>query len=422
MHKLKITGGKRLIGEIKISGAKNSALPILAASLLSSKNITLTNVPQLKDISTMLTLLQSMGVEVIFDEKMRLILNAKEIKTFIAPYDLVKTMRASILVLGPLLSRFGEAEVSLPGGCAIGARPVNLHIEGLRAMGADIQVKNGYIMANAKKLYGADYYFPEISVTGTENIMMAAVFAEGKTVIGNAAKEPEISDLADFLRSMGAEIEGDGTDEIIISGVKKLQESSHEVLPDRIETGTYLAAVAITGGRVLLKNTSSKVLESVIEKFKLAGADIQTGNDWISLDMHEKKLKAVNFETTPYPGFPTDLQAQFMALMTYSKGRSRIKETIFENRFMHVQELVRLGAKIELQSDTAIVDGVKKLYGAPLMATDLRASASLIIAALRAEGTSTIRRVYHLDRGFDKIEEKLKSCGAAIERKRDKNE
>ena len=287
MHKLKITGGKRLIGEIKISGAKNSALPILAASLLSSKNITLTNVPQLKDISTMLTLLQSMGVEVIFDEKMRLILNAKEIKTFIAPYDLVKTMRASILVLGPLLSRFGEAEVSLPGGCAIGARPVNLHIEGLRAMGADIQVKNGYIMANAKKLYGADYYFPEISVTGTENIMMAAVFAEGKTVIGNAAKEPEISDLADFLRSMGAEIEGDGTDEIIVSGVKKLQESSHEVLPDRIETGTYLAAVAITGGRVLLKNTSSKFcLPCLLINSSGLPLSIITPSFIINIDLH----------------------------------------------------------------------------------------------------------------------------------------
>ena len=416
MHKLKITGGKRLIGEIKISGAKNSALPILAASLLSSKNITLTNVPQLKDISTMLTLLQSMGVEVIFDEKMRLILNAKEIKTFIAPYDLVKTMRASILVLGPLLSRFGEAEVSLPGGCAIGARPVNLHIEGLRAMGADIQVKNGYIMANAKKLYGADYYFPEISVTGTENIMMAAVFAEGKTVIGNAAKEPEISDLADFLRSMGAEIEGDGTDEIIVSGVKKLQESSHEVLPDRIETGTYLAAVAITGGRVLLKNTSSKFLESVIEKFKLAGADIQTGNDWISLDMHEKKLKAVNFETTPYPGFPTDMQAQFCALNTVAHGEAEMRETIFENRFQHVVELHRMGANINIKGNTARSVGVPKLKAAPVMATDLRASAGLIIAALAADGETVIDRIYHIDRGYERIEEKLKQLGAIISR------
>ncbi len=416
MDKLKITGGKELNGEVIISGAKNAALPILAGSILSPEPVTLNNIPQLNDVATMLTLLQSMGAEVIFDEKMDLRLNAKEIEKYFAPYDLVKTMRASILVLGPLLSRFGRAEVSLPGGCAIGARPVNLHVKGLRAMGAKISIKNGYIYATAKKLQGTNYCFDEVSVTGTENIMMAAVLAKGKTVINNAAMEPEVKDLAQFLKSMGANIEGEGTSQIVVDGVDRLRETSYRIMPDRIESGTYLIAAAITGGKILLKKTAPQYLKTVISKLQLSGANIKCGDDWISLDTHNKKLKAVDFETAPYPGFPTDMQAQFCALNSISNGSARMKETIFENRFQHVIELHRMGADIEIKGNTATSKGVRKLTAAPVMATDLRASAGLIIAALAAHGDTIIDRIYHIDRGYERVEEKLQQLGAHISR------
>lgn len=416
MQKLKISGGNKLVGEINISGAKNAALPILAASLLSEKNISLNNVPQLNDIATMITLLQSMGVEVIFDDRMQLNLNARNVDRLIAPYDLVKTMRASILVLGPLVSRFGSAEVSLPGGCAIGARPVNLHIDGLRAMGAEIEVEDGYIKASATKLQGADYAFKEISVTGTENIMMAAVLAEGETIITNAAKEPEIVDLANFLRNMGAHIKGDGTHTIIINGVNKLNGADYRVMPDRIETGTYLVATAITGGKILLKNTSENLLESVLSKLKEAGAEIEAGESWISLDMQKGNLKAVSFSTSPYPGFPTDMQAQFCALNSVANGKAEMVENIFENRFQHVVELHRMGADIQIKGNIASSTGVDSLTAAPVMATDLRASAGLIIAALAAKGDTIIDRIYHIDRGYERVEEKLQQLGARVSR------
>ena len=416
MQKLKISGGNKLVGEINISGAKNAALPILAASLLSEKNISLNNVPQLNDIATMITLLQSMGVEVIFDDRMQLNLNARNVDRLIAPYDLVKTMRASILVLGPLVSRFGSAEVSLPGGCAIGARPVNLHIDGLRAMGAEIEVEDGYIKASATKLQGVDYAFKEISVTGTENIMMAAVLAEGETIITNAAKEPEIVDLANFLRNMGALIKGDGTHTIIINGVNKLNGTDYRVMPDRIETGTYLVATAITGGKILLKNTSENLLESVLSKLKEAGAEIEAGESWISLDMQKGNLKAVSFSTSPYPGFPTDMQAQFCALNSVANGKAEMVENIFENRFQHVVELHRMGADIQIKGNIASSTGVDSLTAAPVMATDLRASAGLIIAALAAKGDTIIDRIYHIDRGYERVEEKLQQLGARVSR------
>tara|TARA_B100000214_G_scaffold87810_1_gene60326 strand:- start:414 stop:1673 length:1260 start_codon:yes stop_codon:yes gene_type:complete len=416
MQKLKISGGNKLVGEINISGAKNAALPILAASLLSEKNISLNNVPHLNDIATMITLLQSMGVEVIFDDRMQLNLNARNVDRLIAPYDLVKTMRASILVLGPLVSRFGSAEVSLPGGCAIGARPVNLHIDGLRAMGAEIEVEDGYIKASATKLQGVDYAFKEISVTGTENIMMAAVLAEGETIITNAAKEPEIVDLANFLRNMGAHIKGDGTHTIIINGVNKLNGADYRVMPDRIETGTYLVATAITGGKILLKNTSENLLESVLSKLKEAGAEIEAGESWISLDMQKGNLKAVSFSTSPYPGFPTDMQAQFCALNSVANGKAEMVENIFENRFQHVVELHRMGADIQIKGNIASSTGVDSLTAAPVMATDLRASAGLIIAALAAKGDTIIDRIYHIDRGYERVEEKLQQLGARVSR------
>ena len=416
MQKLKISGGRKLVGEINISGAKNAALPILAASLLSERNISLNNVPQLNDIATMITLLQSMGVEVIFDDRMQLNLNAQNVNKLIAPYDLVKTMRASILVLGPLVSRFGAAEVSLPGGCAIGARPVNLHIDGLRAMGAEIEVQDGYIKASATKLQGVDYCFKEISVTGTENIMMAAVLANGKTTITNAAKEPEIVDLANFLRTMGATIKGDGTNTIIINGVNKLNGADYKVMPDRIETGTYLVATAITGGKILLKNTSENLLGSVLSKLIEAGAEIETGTDWISLDMQRSNLKAVSFSTSPYPGFPTDMQAQFCALNSVANGKAEMVENIFENRFQHVVELHRMGADIQIKGNIATSRGVDLLTAAPVMATDLRASAGLIIAALAAKGDTIIDRIYHIDRGYERVEEKLRQLGASVSR------
>jgi UDP-N-acetylglucosamine 1-carboxyvinyltransferase len=416
MDKLKIIGGNQLDGELTISGAKNAALPILAGSLLSPEIINLQNVPQLNDVATMLTLLQSMGVKVIFDEKMNMQLDSSDIHNYCAPYDLVKTMRASILVLGPLLTRFGEAKVSLPGGCAIGARPVNFHVQGLKAMGAKIIVKDGYIYASAEKLYGAEINFSRVSVTGTQNIMMAAVLARGTTVIKNAAREPEVTDLAYFLNSMGAKIINAGNDQIIIEGVEALGDTEYRILPDRIEAGTYLVATAITGGKIRLKDVVPEHLAAVISKLEKVGADIQLGNDWINLDMRSKRPKSIDVETTPYPGFPTDMQAQFCALNSIASGSAIIKETIFENRFQHISELHRMGADIELQGNNAKIKGKERLTAAQVMATDLRASAGLIIAALAAHGETVIDRIYHIDRGYERIEEKLHQLGADISR------
>ena len=416
MDKLKIVGGNQLDGELTISGAKNAALPILAGSLLSSEVINLQNVPQLNDVATMLTLLQSLGVKVIFDERMNLQLDSSDISSYCAPYDLVKTMRASILVLGPLLARFGQAKVSLPGGCAIGARPVNFHVQGLEAMGAKITVKNGYINASAEKLSGANINFSRVSVTGTQNIMMAAVLARGETVIKNAAKEPEVIDLANFLNSMGAKIIDAGSDKIVIEGVETLKESKYEILPDRIEAGTYLVATAITGGKIRLKQVVPEHLTAVISKLEEAGAIIDVGDNWIDLDMRSKRPSSVNLETTPYPGFPTDMQAQFCALNSIASGSAIIKETIFENRFQHISELHRMGADIEINGNNALIKGKKILTAAPVMATDLRASAGLIIAALAAQGETVIDRIYHIDRGYERIEEKLHQLGADISR------
>ena len=416
MDKLKIIGGNQLDGELTISGAKNAALPILAGSLLSPEIINLQNVPQLNDVATMLTLLQSMGVKVIFDEKMNMQLDSSDIHNYCAPYDLVKTMRASILVLGPLLTRFGEAKVSLPGGCAIGARPVNFHVQGLKAMGAKIIVKDGYIYARAEKLYGAEINFSRVSVTGTQNIMMAAVLARGTTVIKNAAREPEVTDLAYFLNSMGAKIINAGNDQIIIEGVEALGDTEYRILPDRIEAGTYLVATAITGGKIRLKDVVPEHLAAVISKLEKVGADIQLGNDWINLDMRSKRPKSIDVETTPYPGFPTDMQAQFCALNSIASGSAIIKETIFENRFQHISELHRMGADIELQGNNATIKGKERLTAAQVMATDLRASAGLIIAALAAHGETVIDRIYHIDRGYERIEEKLHQLGADISR------
>lgn len=416
MDKLKIIGGNQLDGELTISGAKNAALPILAGSLLSPEVINLQNVPQLNDVATMLTLLQSMGVKVIFDEKMNMQLDSSDIHNYCAPYDLVKTMRASILVLGPLLTRFGEAKVSLPGGCAIGARPVNFHVQGLKAMGAKIIVKDGYIYASAEKLYGAEINFSRVSVTGTQNIMMAAVLARGTTVIKNAAREPEVTDLAYFLNSMGAKIINAGNDQIIIEGVEALGDTEYRILPDRIEAGTYLVATAITGGKIRLKDVVPEHLAAVISKLEKVGADIQLGNDWINLDMRSKRPKSIDVETTPYPGFPTDMQAQFCALNSIASGSAIIKETIFENRFQHISELHRMGADIELQGNNAMIKGKERLTAAQVMATDLRASAGLIIAALAAHGETVIDRIYHIDRGYERIEEKLHQLGADISR------
>jgi UDP-N-acetylglucosamine 1-carboxyvinyltransferase len=418
MDKLIITGGNKLSGELRISGAKNAALPILAATLLSEAPVSVGNIPHLHDITTTMELLGRMGVQLLVDEKMNIEVDSSTINSYEAPYELVRTMRASILVLGPLLARFGEAHVSLPGGCAIGTRPVDVHINGLIKMGADITVEGGYIHAKAKRLKGCRLVLNIVTVTGTENLMMAAVLAEGTTIMENAAKEPEVTDLAHFLNKMGAKISGIGTDVLVIEGVEKLgMESIHyDILPDRIETGTYLVAAAITGGKVKLKNTRPDILDAVLDKLTEAGADIKTGADWISLDMHGNKTKAVSLRTAPYPAFPTDMQAQFIALNTISEGVGIITETIFENRFMHVQELQRMGADIKLESNTAICTGVKKLTAAPVMATDLRASASLVIAALAAQGSTKVDRIYHIDRGYDHIEEKLSQLGAIIRR------
>ena len=414
MDKLLITGGKRLSGEIAISGAKNAALPILCAGLLTADSIQLENVPRLQDIATMLKLLRQTGMRAEHDGD-RVMLNGGAISKLEAPYELVKTMRASILVLGPMLARFGEARVSLPGGCAIGARPVDQHIKGLQAMGAEIAIEAGYIHAKAKKLRGARIVPDMITVTGTENLLMAATLAEGETVLENAAREPEVGDLAHLLVAMGAKIDGIGTDRLVIQGVEQLHGASHKVIADRIETGTFLCAVAAAGGDVTLKGTRSDFLDAVLDKLREAGAILTSGADWIRIQMSARP-KAVSFRTTEYPGFPTDMQAQFLALNCIADGASHVSETIFENRFMHVQELNRLGASIAIEGHTAVVNGIHHLVGAPVMATDLRASASLVIAGLVAQGQTLIERIYHLDRGYDRIEVKLSAVGADIER------
>ncbi|MBT3519717.1 MAG: UDP-N-acetylglucosamine 1-carboxyvinyltransferase [Gammaproteobacteria bacterium] len=410
-----MSGGKPLKGEVRISGAKNSVLPILAASLLSDEEVIIGNVPHLQDVTTTISLLTEMGATLSIDEKMKVSINSSSMKSFYAPYEMVKTMRASILVLGPLLAHFGIAKVSLPGGCAIGSRPVNLHIEGLKAMGANIKVEDGYIIAKAKRLKGAKISLPIATVTGTENLMMAATLASGKTVIKNAAKEPEIIDLANCLRLMGASIEGDGTSDITIIGVKKLSGCNYDVLPDRIETATFLVAAAITKGNLTLTHTRPDTIKVIINKLRKAGAKILIKNDSINIEV-KSQLNAVNIITNPYPDFPTDMQAQFIALNSISKGKSKVVESVFENRFMHVQELVRMGADIEINGNTAIIKGVKGLTGAPVMATDLRASASLILAGLVAKGETIVDRIYHIDRGYECIEEKLTKIGASIKR------
>ncbi len=416
MDKLLIRGGAPLSGEIAISGAKNAALPILSATLLTDGVMTIGNVPHLHDITTTIELLVRMGSQVTVDERMRIEIDNGQINNFFAPYELVKTMRASILVLGPLLARYGKADVSLPGGCAIGSRPVNLHIQGLSAMGADIVVEGGYIRATADRLKGAHLSLDIVTVTGTENLMMAATLAEGKTVIENAAREPEVSDLAQCLNKMGAKIKGAGTDRIEIEGVESLNGSDYEILPDRIETGTYLVAAAMTGGAIKLKNTRPELLESVLVKLTEAGADIETESHAISLDMKGKKTKAVDIHTSPYPGFPTDMQAQFTAMNCVAAGAGTITESVFENRFMHVHELQRMGADLKLEGNTTITKGVDQLTCAPVMATDLRASASLVLAGLVAEGETVVDRIYHIDRGYETIEEKLSQLGANIKR------
>jgi UDP-N-acetylglucosamine 1-carboxyvinyltransferase len=416
MDKLAIVGGKPLDGEVRISGAKNAALPILAATLLADGPVTLRNVPKLNDIATTLKLLKRMGVAAEHRDDGTVIVDSAGIKEFLAPYELVKTMRASILVLGPLLGRFGHADVSLPGGCAIGARPVNLHVMGLRAMGASITIDNGYIRARAAKLKGARLVLDTVTVTGTENLMMAAACAEGVTVIENAAREPEIGELAAFLEKMGAKIEGAGSDTIHIQGVARLTGATHEVMPDRIESGTYLVAAAITGGRVRLTHTDPRLFDAVLQKLAEAGATIASGTDWVELDMRGRRPKAVDIKTAPYPAFPTDMQAQFCALNAVAEGTATITETIFENRFQHVLELQRLGANLSIQGNTVIARGVDRLTGAPVMATDLRASASLVLAGLQAEGTTLVDRIYHVDRGYERIETKLTGIGADIRR------
>lgn len=416
MDKLLIRGGTRLEGEISISGAKNASLPILAGTLLTSDTVTVCNVPHLNDVTTIIALLQSMGAMVTVDDKLNIAVDNSDISERCAPYELVKTMRASILVLGPLVSRFGEADVSLPGGCAIGARPVNLHVQGLQSMGANIKVENGYIRARAGRLRGAHIVFDMVTVTGTENLMMAAVLAEGETVLENAAREPEVSDLANFLNKMGAKITGAGSRTIRIEGVDGVGGTSYEVLPDRIETGTYLVAAAMTGGRVRLKRTSPDCLEAVLVKLQEAGASIAVGDDWIELDMTGKRPRAVDIRTLPYPAFPTDMQAQFCAMNATAEGVGTVTETVFENRFQHVLELQRMGADIRIEGNMAISTGVERLTAAPVMATDLRASAGLVLAGLAAEGETVVDRIYHVDRGYERIEEKLNQLGASIRR------
>ena len=417
MEKFAIEGGAVLNGTIRISGAKNAALPILMSTLLGDGVNTIGNVPHLNDVTTTVSLLGSLGASMTITEKMDVIIDTTNISSFEAPYDLVKTMRASILVMGPLLGRFGEADVSLPGGCAIGSRPVDLHLKGMEAMGAEINLHEGYIQARAPKgLHGAKIFMDKVSVGATENILMAASMAKGESLIENAAREPEVQDLANCLISMGAKIEGAGTDVIRVQGVDRLDGANYRVQPDRIETGTYLVAAAITGGKVMLKDTDPELLEAVLVKLEEAGAHINIGPDWIELDMKGNRPKAVNLITAPYPGFPTDMQAQFTALNAVAEGTAVIKENIFENRFMHVNELQRMGANIQVDGNTAIVTGVEHLHSAQVMATDLRASASLVLAGLVAEGQTVVDRIYHIDRGYDCIEEKLHNLGAEVNR------
>lgn len=417
MDKLIITGSGPVDGEVWASGAKNAALPILCASLLADGPVVIGNLPHLQDITTTLELLGRMGVEPVMGDKLSIQLDGAQVRDCHAPYELVKKMRASILVLGPLLAHFGHADVSLPGGCAIGSRPVDLHLRGLEAMGADIRVEGGYIRASVDgRLKGATIFMDTVTVTGTENLLMAATLAEGTTVLENAAREPEVVDLAECLNKMGAKIRGQGTDTLVVEGVERLQGCSHDVMADRIETGTFLVAAAMTGGRVKVTRTRADLLEAVLAKLEEAGAEITARDDWIRLDMHGKRPKAVNIRTAPYPAFPTDMQAQFVAMNAVAEGSSRVVETIFENRFMHVQELNRMGADIALEGNTALITGVESLSGAPVMATDLRASASLVIAAMMAEGESRVDRIYHIDRGYECIEEKLQQLGARIRR------
>ena len=416
MNKLIINGGVPLSGEVRVSGSKNAVLPILAGTLLADSPVIVRNVPHLHDVTTTMELLGRMGVSLTIGEKMSIEVDPATLENTFAPYELVKTMRASILVLGPLLARFGRAEVSLPGGCAIGARPVDMHLGGLEAMGAEILVEQGYIKARCERLKGARIVMDQVTVTGTENLMMAASLAEGTTVIENAAREPEVVDLADFINAMGGRVEDAGTDMIKIHGVDKLRGCDYTVLPDRIETGTYLVAAAITGGKVLIKRTDPRLLDSVLAKLEEAGASIDSGDNWIELDMVGRKPHSVNIRTAPYPGFPTDMQAQFCALNAIAEGTGSVTETVFENRFMHIQEFMRLGANVHIEGNTAIITGVKGLNGAQVMATDLRASASLILAGLVANGETVVDRIYHIDRGYDHIEEKLAGLGAKIQR------
>ncbi len=414
MDKLLITGGKRLVGDIKISGAKNAALPILCAGLLTAGDVELANVPLLHDVATMLKLLRQTGLSVEQDGE-KVTLNGSKIDKYEAPYELVKTMRASILVLGPLLARFGEAKVSLPGGCAIGSRPVDQHIKGLQAMGAEISIDGGYIYAKCKKLKGTRIVTDMITVTGTENLLMAATLAEGETILENAAREPEVTDLANLLVAMGAKIQGIGTDRLVIQGVPELHGAKHEVISDRIEAATFLCAVAAAGGDITIRNTRTDIFDVALDKLREMGVQLTVGDNWIRAQM-DQRPKPVSFRTTEYPGFPTDMQAQFMAVNLIASGSSKVTETIFENRFMHVQEMNRLGSKISIDGNTAYIDGVEQLIGAPVMATDLRASASLVIAGLAAKGETLVDRIYHLDRGYDRMEDKLSAVGANITR------
>ncbi len=416
MAKIVISGGRPIEGDVGISGAKNAVLPILASTLLADEPVSIGNVPHLHDVTTTMELLGGMGVQLVLDERMKIHIDPRPADRYFAPYELVKTMRASILVLGPLVARFGQAEVSLPGGCQIGSRPVDQHIRGLQALGAEVVVENGYINARAKRLKGARVVMDMVTVTGTENIMMAATLAEGTTIIENAAQEPEVVDLANCLNAMGAQVEGAGTNTMVIHGVERMHGCHYEVLPDRIETGTFLIAGAITGGRVRTRNARPSTLESVLSKLEDTGAHISTGEDWIELDMRGHRPRAINLTTAPYPAFPTDMQAQFTALNCVAEGVGVITETVFENRFMHVHELQRLGADIRLEGNTAIVQGVNQMSGAPIMATDLRASACLVLAGLVADGDTSVDRVYHIDRGYENIEEKLRGLGADIRR------
>ncbi|MGD9153287.1 MAG: UDP-N-acetylglucosamine 1-carboxyvinyltransferase [Gammaproteobacteria bacterium] len=417
MDKLLVQGGVRLEGEVRVAGAKNAALPIIAASLLTEGKVKISNLPHLHDVTTIMELLGLLGVKITLDDSFCVEIDAGDLSSYTAPYELVKTMRASVLVLGPLLARCGQANVSLPGGCAIGTRPVDLHIKGMEALGAEVTVEDGYIKAYVnERLRGAEIILDLVTVTGTENIIMAAVLAEGQTIIHNAACEPEVKDLCEFLKILGADVHGAGTDTIVVNGVKKLHGGSYSVISDRIEAGTYLVAAALTRGRIKLKDVTPEIMKAVLKKLVAAGAHIEVGNNWVELDMRGKRPKAIDIVTAPYPGFATDMQAQFMVMNSVADGTARITENIFENRFMHVQELLRMGAKIDLQGNSAVCYGVEQLSGVPVMATDLRASASLVLAGLVAEGETMVDRIYHIDRGYSCIEEKLAQLGAKIKR------